>query len=351
MGLFTKLGYASKAKAIAKKHSLTYELAEMGVESINQKAMEERKNTELFSDLLLYNYYKNPCAYTANNVMSLYVDVFRGLKAEVPGYEFFASVGRFLEQASSVEDIFESKEYYLNLANYELISDKCDVQKAFDVMVGIKPEYMDGDTQYMTGCLYYMLGMPDMAKKVLEVSLTDMDEEQRASANGILAMIYDKEGDSTETVLHATDALASKNPAVLTSACRLLNIYEKHEMVANCVNSELWDGVKNVRLYYEWVYALNKCGKSIDTLDLVADEEELYDMIKEVALKENRVDLDDFIRGANQEAMDEIASSELYEYADDVTKRMLNNRIMSLSTYADDYQLRDYVVFKVFYLE
>ena len=77
----------------------------------------------------------------------------------------------------------------------------------------------------------------------------------------------------------------------------------------------------------------------------------MYDMIKEVALKENRVDLDDFIRGANQEAMDEIASSELYEYADDVTKRMLNNRIMSLSTYADDYQLRDYVVFKVFYLE
>lgn len=351
MGLFSKLSYASKAKAIAKKHSLSYELPEMGVESINKKAMSEKDNVELFSDLLLYNYYKNPCAYTANNVMALYVDVFRGLKAEVPGYEFFSSVGRFLEQASAVDEIFESKEYYLNLANYELISDKCDIQKAFEVMVGIKPEYMDGDTQYMTGCLYYMLDMPDMAKKVLEVSLPDMDGEQRASANGILAMIYDGEQNAIEAISHATDALVSKTPAVLSSACRVLNLHQKHDLVASTLNEELWASVGNVRLFYEWIYALNKCGKSTDVLIDTVEEDELYGRIKEVALSGDRVDVDDFIRAVNQEAMDEIASSELYEYSDNTTRRMLNNRIMSLSTYADDFQPRDYVVFKVLYLD
>lgn len=351
MGLFSKLSYASKAKAIAKKHSLTYELPEMGVESINQKAMSARKDVELFSDLLLYNYYKNPCAYTANNVMALYVDVFRGLKVDVPGYEFFTSVGKFLEQASTVDEIFESKEYYLNLANYELISDKCDTQRAFEVMVAIKPEYMDGDTQYMTGCLYYMLDMPDMAKKVLEVSLPDMDEEQRASANVILAMIYSTEQNQNEAIMHATDALISKIPAVLTSACRILNLYGKYDLVANSINEDVWESVKNVRLFYEWIYALNKCGKSTDVAIDTEEEDELYAMIKEVALSGERVDVDDFIRGANQEAMDEIASSELYEYSDNTTRRMLNNRIMSLSTHADNYEPRDYLAFKVLYLD
>lgn len=351
MGLFSKLSYASKAKAIAKKHSLSYELPEMGVESINRMAMDKRDNVELFSDLLLYNFYKNPCAYTASNVMALYVDVFRGLKAEVPGYEFFTSVGRFLEQASAVDEIFESKEYYLNLANYELICDKCDIQKAFDVMVSIKPEYMDGDTQYMTGCLYYMLDMPDMAKKVLEVSLPDMNEEQKASANGILAMIYEGEGNENEAVANATDALASKIPAVLTVACRILNLHERYDLVADAVSEGIWERVGNVRLFYEWIYALNKCGKSTDVCSDTVEDDELYGRIKEVAISSDRIDVDDFIRGANQEAMDDIASSELYEYSDDTTRRMLNNRIMSLSTYAEDYQPRDYVVFNVLYLD
>ena len=351
MGLFSKFSYLSKAKAIAKKHSLVYELLEMSVEDINKKALEERENPQLFADLLLYNFYKNTCAYTANNVMALYVDVFRGLKVEVPDYEFFVSVGKFLEQASAIEDVFDSKEYYLNLANYELISDKNDVQKAFDVLVGMKPEYIDSDSQYMTGCLYYMLDMLDMSKKVLEVNLSDMNEEQKASSNCILAMIYQKEGNIDEAIHYAKEGMKSRVPAVVTASSRLLNQYERYDLVVDAIDEEVFSSVKNVRLFYQWIYALKRSGKSIDVCPDIVEEDELYEGIKETVNGGEEVDVDQFIKDFNQQTMDEIASSELYEYADDTTKRMLNNRIMSLSTNADDFMMRDYVVFSAFYVD
>ena len=351
MGLFSKLSYASKAKAIAKKHGLSYELPEMGVESINQKAMKNRENTELFRDLLLYNFYKNPCAYTANNVMALYVDVFNGLKTDVPGYEFFTSVGKYLEQASKIEEIFESKEYYLNLANYELISDKRDVQKAFDVLVSIKPECVDSDSQYMTGCLYYILKMPDMAKKVLEVSLEDMNDMQKASANCILALMYLDEGKTVEAKESAKMSVHSTLPAVVTLSCKVLNELGAYDVVINSLNEERFESLKNVRLFYEWVYALKKCSKSIDVCDQLVEEDILYSKAKEWANEDERVDIDMMIRDVNQEIMDSIASSEMYEYADDTTKRMLNNQIMDAATTGEDYEQRDLVVFAPYYLE
>lgn len=350
MGLFSKFSHQSKAKAIAKKYDLTYELPEMGVEDINQMALSERGNVEKFCDLLLYNYYKNPCAYTANNVMAMYVDVFCGLKAEVPGYEFFTSVGRFLEQASQVEEIFESKEYYLNLASYELIADKCDYKKAFDVLVGIKPEFADSDVHYFTGCLYYMLDMYDMAKKVLEVSLFDMSEEQRASANGVLALVYQKEKNDKEAIKYAIDGLKSTIPAVLYACCKVLNDNEKYSIVADVLNENICSDTKDVRLFYEWIFALKKCAKSTDVCVEKVEEDLLFERVKALAEEGNRVDVSEYIRSVNQEIMDEIVGSELYEYADDTTKRMLNNQILSLTTAGDDYSMRDFVVFKPHYL-
>lgn len=351
MGLFSKFSYQGKAKAIAKKYGLSYELPEMGVESINQLALSERDNVEKFCDLLLYNYYKNPCAYTANNVMAMYVDVFCGLSADVPGYEFFNSVGKFLEQAFQVDDIFESKEYYLNLASYELISDKCDYQKAFDVLVSTKPEYTDSDVHYFIGCLYYMLDMYDMAKKVLKVNLSDMQSDQKASACGVLACLYESEGDESQAVKYAKEGLKSTSPAVLNASCRVLNDYEQYELVASTNLETICSDTKNVRLFYEWVYALSKCGKSTDVCIDKVEEDVLYERIKAIAESGERVDVSEYIRSVNQELMDEIVGSELYEYADDTTKRMLNNQILSLTTAGDDYSMRDLVIFKPQYLD
>ncbi len=351
MGLFSKFSYTGKAKAIAKKYGLTYELLEMGVEAINKMAMESRNDTEKFVDLLLYNYYKNTCAYTASNVMAFYIDVYRGLKAEVPGYEFFNSVGKYLEQASAIPEIFESKEYYLNLASYEIISDKRDFQKAFDIMMSVKPEYMTSDTQYITGCLYYALGMFDMAKKVLETSISDMDSEQRASAGCLLGIIYDTEDKVDECIEWAKLGLKSSLPAVFTASCRLLNTNGCYDIVADVMSDEIFESNKNIRLFYEWVYSLAKLGKSTDVLMDLVSEDELYSRVKEVATQGERVDVDALVRDVNQEIMDGIANSELYEYADDTTKRMLNNRILGLSSEDEDYEKKDYVVLKAFYLD
>ena len=171
MGLFAKMGYNAKARAIAKKREMQ-ELVDLDFEALVEKIRSVgREDFSLFADLTLYAYYRFPCAYTANNLIALYVDIYNGQEiddtVELPSYDFFKGVGSFLEKASQVSDVFDDKGYFLSLAQYYLLLDEIDFQKVFSLLVTIPTSFMDEDTQYLTGMLYYFLGMSDIAKKVL----------------------------------------------------------------------------------------------------------------------------------------------------------------------------------------
>jgi len=119
MGLFSKMSYNSKARAIAKKREMQ-ELIDYDFESLCEKMNEiGKEDFSLFADLTLYAYYRFPCAYTASNVIALYVDVYNGKVldelVELPDYEFFVSVGNFLEKASQIKDVFDDKGYFYPL--------------------------------------------------------------------------------------------------------------------------------------------------------------------------------------------------------------------------------------------
>ncbi|MBQ2714902.1 MAG: hypothetical protein IJF76_04665 [Clostridia bacterium] len=353
MGLFSKMGYNSKARAIAKKREMQ-ELIDLDFDSLVQKISEiGDEDFSLFVDLTLYAYYRFPCAYTASNVIAVYVDIYSGRQidetVELPDYEFFVSVGNFLEKASQVKEVFDEKAYYTSLAQYYLLTDKTDFKSAFSVLVNMPTNYMDAETQYLTGMMYYMLGMSDMAKKVLETSLDDMSGEAKKSASLAVAKLNKCESEDVEELLRS--AFTSNSEAVQTESARLLNEIGKSNVIVE--NFDFAQEDTNIRLYREVAIAC-KNTDNLDKFKPIYDTYEgdaLYDTVYEKVLSGETVDVDQTIRAVLREKMDMIADSELYEFADDTTRRMLNNEIMRTSQSDEDFSLREYIAFTANYLK
>ena len=350
MNIFKKMGYNSKAKEIAVRREMQ-ELYDLDFEDLCKEVGKYESDFPLFADLTLFAFYRFPCAYTACNVIELYVDAYNGRDlgdAELPNYEFFLSVGAFLEKGSVIEDVFDSKEYYLALAHYYILKDEQEMKKAFDVLVTIHPSFMDSSTQYLAGMVYYMLGMTDVAQKVLETSIDDMIASEKASASLILAKILSKTEDVCELL---ENAIKSTNPAIVTESANLLNERGKSDVVVKSVNDE--DFVMNPELFYPLAQAYKTVGdsKKLDEYKERYSDDELYTAILERVEKGERVDVSAVNREINEQRMTEIVESELYEYADDVTKRMLNRQILETAGKETDYEERDYIELTPAYLK
>lgn len=345
MGLFAKMGYNAKARAIAKKREMQ-ELVDLDFEALVEKIRSVgREDFSLFADLTLYAYYRFPCAYTANNLIALYVDIYNGQEiddtVELPSYDFFKGVGSFLEKASQVSDVFDDKGYFLSLAQYYLLLDEVDFQKAFSLLVTIPTSFMDEDTQYLTGMLYYFLGMSDIAKKVLETSISNMTGEKKATAGLVLAKLNKGEGESDVEYLRL--AVKSKSEAVRIEASTLLNVIGRHDIVVDSFDFGAED--TNIRMYYEVALACKKTD-NLDKFKPIYDTyegDDLYDKVYELVVSGERVDVEEVSRAVNQERIDMIADSELYEYADNTTRRMLNDEIMKNLQGDTEFSAREYI--------
>lgn len=348
MGIFTKLSYNKKAKEIAKRREMQ-ELIDYDFDELTAKIQEYKQGDfSLFADLVLYSFYRFPCAYTASNVIALYVDVYNGKKldeeVELANYEFFLSVGKFLEKGSVLEDVFDAKEYFISLAEYYILKDEKEFKKAFDTLVNIPVSYMGSDTQYLAGMLYNVLGYNDIAKKVLETSIDDMTDEERASASLVLAKLS-----AEDKIGYLKNAVLSNLSAVKTEAVTLLNELGESEYVVEKVDFE---GELNAKLYYELAFACAKTGK-LDKFSAIKekyDGEELYDSLYESAKDGERVDVGELNLEINQKRMEEIAESEFYKYADEVTRGMLNREIMQTAVSGVDFEERDYILLSAKYM-
>jgi len=89
---------------------------------------------------------------------------------------------------------------------------------------------MDTDTQYLTGMLYYFLGMHDIAKKVVETGIEELSGEKKATAGLVLAKLNKCEGDSVD---YLSLAIKSSSEAVRTEAATLLNSIGKYDVVVD----------------------------------------------------------------------------------------------------------------------
>lgn len=352
MNIFKKMGYNSKAKEIANRREMQY-LFDFDFEDLCAEIKKQGKEDfSLFSDLTLFAFYRFPCAYTANNVIALYVDAYNGKSlegVELPDYEFFLSVGAFLEKGSAIEDVFDCKEYFMSLAQYHILKDDSDMKKAFDLLVNMPTAFIDSNTNYLAGVLYYVLGMTDIAKKVLETSLDDMSEKEKASASLILAKLLSATDENTDELL--INAIKSNKIAVLTDTITMLNQKGKSQIVVD--NISLTNAGENPELFYALAVAFKNCGKAEEFCAYAEryEGDELYETILEKAMDGETIDVQIINREINQRQMDEIMESELYEYADDTTKRMINNQILETASNESQFLERDYMELIPFYVE
>ena len=352
MNIFKKMGYNSKAKEIANRREMQY-LFDFDFEDLCEEIKKQGKEDfALFADLTLFAFYRYPCAYTANNVIALYVDLYNGKEIEediIPDYEFFLSVGAFLEKGSAIEDVFDCKEYYMSLAQYHILKDDSEMKKAFDLLVGMPVSFMDSNTQYLVGMLYYVLGMTDIAKKVLETSLDDMSEKEKASASLILAKLLSATEENTDELLK--NAVKSNKVAVLTDTVTMLNQKGGSKVVVDNVSLE--NAGDNPELFYALAVAFKNCGKEEEFCAYAEryEGDELYETLLEKAMDGEPADVQMINREINQRQMDEMMESELYEYADDTTKRMINKQILETASNENEFLERDYMELIPFYIE
>ena len=79
--------------------------------------------------------------------------------------------------------------------------------------------------------------------------------------------------------------------------------------------------------------------------------DELYETLLEKAMDGESADVQMINREINQRQMDEMMESELYEYADDTTKRMINKQILETASNENEFLERDYMELIPFYIE
>ena len=346
MNFITKGLNRLKANTIYSERGFDFDKESTSVDEINSFALEKRGEDKLLAfDYLLFNYYYSPCAYTACNLIAGYVDFFsteEEYTEGLPTFDFIESVGKYLEKASKYSDVFESKEYFLTLAQFYLLQSVDNINKAFNLLNSVPTAYIDEDVQYLTGAMYFLLGMKEISAKMLEGALNSNDEEIKASSS--LLLVKCGQVDEERSVELLGKALLSKKTAIITEAISMLSGLDKFDIISK-VDSQKLISVMNGNLCYMLATAYNKVGDS-DKLDALLDGvqgDELFEKVIESVKNGESVDVDELTISINQKRMEDIADSEMYKYSDVYTRRMLNNEIMETAQENEDFSELDYI--------
>lgn len=337
-----------KAKSLYRERGFDFDLESATVDEINQKALSVLEQDILLGfDYLLFNYYYTPCAYTASNLLAGYIalmKVDKELEEGVPPFDFFQSVEKYLTKASRYEDVFDAKEYFITLAQFYLIESIDNIDKAFTLLNRVPTSYIDKDVQYLTGMLYFLLGMKDVAVKLLESAMESDNIEIKASASLIIAKIGDISQEKKVELLEK--AITASKPAIITESIAQLELLGREDVVAK-VDFDKLEKVMTPDLLLSISKSFIKTDnqKGIESVEKFIQDEPLYSAIYDKVKSGEDVDVDAIRIELNQKKIDEIADSELYKTADSVTRRMLNNEIMETVMEEDEFSENDYIVF------
>lgn len=343
-----------KANSIYKERGFDFDKDLTTVDDVNAFALAKKDEDKLLAfDYLLFNYYYSPCAYTASNLIAGYIDFYQSgeeLTEGLPSFDFIDQVGRYLEKASKVVDVFDAKEYFITLAQFYLLQDSSNLDRPFKLLNSIPTAYIDEDAQYLTGTLYFLLGMKDIALKMLEGSIHSTCKEIKASS--ALLLVKCGYGDDNKKVELLTTALDSTKTAILTETCAMLMDMGKGDIVAK-VDIEKLIPVMNGELckVLATTYKLSNSVDKLTELENIFTDDELYTSIISGVKNSEEVDVDDLSRKINQKHIEEIAESEMYKTADSYTRRMLNNEIMETAIGEDEFSELDYIVLCPAYLK
>lgn len=356
MNFITKGINRMKANSLYKERGFDFvKESETVVDEVNAKALSlVESDFELAFDYFLYNYYYSPCAFTANNLLSAYIELINReaeLSDNIPEFDFFKSVCKYLEQASKFEDVFDSKEYFITLAEFYLIEDSKGVDKAFNLLSSVPTAYMDETIQYLTGALYFLLGMNDIASKMLENSVKSNSAEIKASASLILAKCAYAQITEEERVELLKTALSSTKSAIITEALRQLDAIGRSELITDIDLSKVTSVLNpDICLILAKVYA--KCDRDkLTALKSACEEDELMCAIISSAENGEDIDIEQARREINKKNIEELVDSEMYKMSDDFTRRMMNNELLETVQEEEDFSETDYIVFVSAYLK
>ncbi len=345
-----------KANALYKERGFDFDKENITVDEVNALAMKSMNEDFMLAfDYLLYNYYYAPCAYTANNLLAGYIDLMKlgeELSENIPSFDFFSSVSKFLNQASKFEDVFDCKEYYITLAQFYLVESIDNIDKAFKLLNSVPTAFIDKDVQYLTGMLYFLLGMNDVAYKLLECAMESEDVEIKASCALIIAKLSRDDKSIEEKAKLLKTALLSSKPAIITEAVGQMKLIEREDLISAVDFSKL-ESVMNPELFVLLLktYLKEDNKPQLEALEGFGDSDELYALITAKIKAGEEVDVEELTIELNQKRIEEIADSEMYKTADYVTRRMLNNEIIETAMDENDFSENDYIVFQSTYVK
>ncbi len=353
MNFITKGLNRLKANSIYSERGFEFDKELTTVDDINAMALAKREEDKFLAfDYLLFNYYYSPCAYTASNLIAGYIDFYSEeaeLSENLPTFDFIETVGKYLEKASKVADVFDSKEYFITLAQFFLLQNVDNLEKAFNLLNSVPTAYMDVDVQYLTGTLYFLLGMKEVAVKMLESAKNSENTEIKASSALLLAKCNDDEKKKEELL---RVALLSTKTAIVTEAITLLVGINKTDIVAN-VDMDKILPVLNADLVKVLAETYFKSGENekLEKLGQYCVEDEIYQRIIDCVKAEEVVDVEQITIEVNKKHIEEIADSDMYKESDIYTRRMLNNEIMETAMESESFSELDYIVFSPCYVK
>ncbi len=336
-----------KSNSIYRDRGFDFDRETTTVDEINQLALSNTSEDKLLAfDYLRYNYYYSPCAYTASNLIAGYVDLMQSeleLSEGVMSFEEIEGVGKYLEKASGFSDVFDSKEYFVSLAQFKLLQSVDNIDKAFNILNGIPTAFIDEEVQYLTGALYFLLGMRDIAVKMLEPALGSDKVEVKSSASLMIAK--SKEGiEDNEKAELLKSALCSKKTAVITEAIAMLALMNRSDIIADiepkslalAMNGELCKALASA-------YKSEKKADSLSELKELVEDNEIYTAIVEGVIEGREFTVDEIEIEINQRYIEDITDSEMYKTSDVYTRRMLNNEIMETVAGEESFSEIDYI--------
>lgn len=356
MNFITKGLNRMKANSLYKERGFDFDKESVNVvDEVNALALGAiESDFALAFDYFLYNYYYSPCAFTANNLLAAYIELMRReeeLNENVPDFEFFKSVFKYLEEASKFEDVFDGKEYFITLAEFYLIEDANNIDKAFNLLNSVPTAYIDEYIQYLTGALYFLLGMNDVASKMLENSIKIDNEEIKASASLILAKCAHTEKSDNDRCELLKSALKSEKNPIITEAICQLNDMGRTDVIVD-MDLQVIEKILNPDLCLILAKAyFEKDKDKLETFESIYKENELYVAIIESIKNGENINIDEAKIAINTKKMEEIVDSEMYKTSDDFTRRMMNNEIMETVQEDEDFSETDYLIFVSAYLK